>query len=128
MAHSIESRVPFLDHELVEFCFAMPDEFKISRGITKVVLREAMKGVIPEPVRMRHSKLGFSTPQSAWFRGALSPLLESVVQSKSFADRGYIDVDLARQLFARHKNGEIDISTDLWKWANLELWMRRYID
>ena len=128
MAHSIESRVPFLDHELVEFCFAMPDEFKISRGITKVVLREAMKGVIPEPVRMRHSKLGFSTPQSAWFRGALSPMLESVVQSESFADRGYIDVDLARQLFARHKNGEIDISTDLWKWANLELWMRRYID
>jgi asparagine synthase (glutamine-hydrolysing) len=128
MAHSIESRVPFLDHELVEFCFAMPDEHKISRGTTKVALRDSMKGLMPDPVRLRHSKIGFSTPQDAWFRNALSPVLEDVVQSESFADRGYVDVDRARSLFAQHKNNEVDINTDLWKWTNLELWMRRYVD
>jgi len=128
MAHSIESRVPFLDHELVEYCFRLPDAMKIHRGSTKVVLREAMKGLMPDPVRLRHSKLGFSTPQDAWFREELAPLAEEIVMSDRFADRGLVDVDRIREQFMRHKKGEIDINTDIWKWTNVEIWMRRFID
>lgn len=128
MAHSIESRVPFLDHNLVEFCMALPDDQKIHNGTTKRVLRDATFGLMPDAVRLRHSKLGFSTPQDSWFREDLAPLVESVVMSESFADRGLVDADRARKLFARHKAREIDINDDIWKWTNLEIWMRRFID
>ena len=128
MAHSIESRVPFLDHNLVEFCFAMPDEQKIHNGTTKRVLRDATEGLMPEAVRLRHSKLGFSTPQDSWFREDLAPMVESVVKSDSFAARGFVDVDRARSAFADHQARKIDINDDIWKWTNLEIWMRRFID
>ncbi|WP_043702500.1 asparagine synthase (glutamine-hydrolyzing) [Tepidimonas taiwanensis] len=68
MAHSIEARVPFLDHRLVEFVLGLPDQFKIHRGVTKRVLREGLRGVLPEAIRMRMSKLGFATPEEHWIR------------------------------------------------------------
>ncbi len=66
MAHSIEARVPFLDHKLVEFVLGLPDSFKLHRGVTKRVLREGMRGVLPETIRTRMSKLGFATPEEHW--------------------------------------------------------------
>ena len=65
MAHSIESRVPFLDYRLVEFMLGLPDEFKLSDGITKRVLREGMSGVLPDRIRDRMDKLGFVTPEAS---------------------------------------------------------------
>lgn len=66
MAFSIESRVPFLDYRLVEFVFSLPSSFLIKEGYTKAILREGMKGIIPESVRIRKSKLGFATPEQIW--------------------------------------------------------------
>ena len=66
MAFSIESRVPFLDYELVETVFQMPFEHKIRKGITKAVMRDGLKGVLPEKIRNRYSKLGFTTPEDKW--------------------------------------------------------------
>ncbi len=68
MAHSIESRLPFLDYRLLEFVLSLPDEFKISEGVTKRILRESMKGILPETVRMRMTKLGFATPEEVWLK------------------------------------------------------------
>lgn len=68
MAHSIESRVPFLDYRLVEFVLGLPDEFKVAGGMTKRVLRESMRGVLPEDIRTRVDKLGFATPEEVWVR------------------------------------------------------------
>ena len=68
MAHSIESRVPFLDYRLVEFALGLPDEFKLSEGITKRVMREGMEGILPEPIRTRMDKKGFVTPEAIWLR------------------------------------------------------------
>jgi asparagine synthase (glutamine-hydrolysing) len=68
MAHGIESRVPFLDYRLVEFAISLPDDFKLSRGLTKRVLRESMKGILPEPIRRRTDKIGFATPEEVWMR------------------------------------------------------------
>jgi len=66
MAHSIESRVPFLDYRLVETIYAMPFDFKLRKGITKAVLRDGLKGILPEKIRKRYSKLGFVTPEDEW--------------------------------------------------------------
>lgn len=70
MGHSIESRVPFLDYRLVEFVLGLPDEFKLSRGVTKRVLRHAMSGILPDAIRDRMDKLGFATPEEIWLREA----------------------------------------------------------
>jgi asparagine synthase (glutamine-hydrolysing) len=69
MAHSVESRVPFLDHRLVEFAIGLPDSFKIGGGVTKRVLRAAMSGVLPDRIRDRVDKIGFETPESLWITG-----------------------------------------------------------
>ena len=74
MAHGIEARVPFLDHRLVEFSIGLGDRHKIVGGDTKRVLRAAMRGILPEPVRRRRDKLGFATPEEGWFRGPLREL------------------------------------------------------
>lgn len=66
MAHSIESRVPFLDYELVESIYRMPFEYKIRKGITKAVMRDGLEGVLPEKIRKRYNKLGFVTPEDQW--------------------------------------------------------------
>ncbi len=71
MAHSIEQRFPFLDYRLVEFCFSLPDSFKISRGETKRILRSAVADIVPPEIRNRTSKIGFATPTSAWTRELL---------------------------------------------------------
>src|SRR5690606_30807269 len=68
MAHSVESRVPFLDYRLVEFALGLPDDLKLNAGVTKVVLREAMCGVLPEAVRSRTDKIGFQMAEDEWIR------------------------------------------------------------
>ena len=81
MAHSIEARLPFLDHRLVEFTFGLWDRHKIVGGDTKRVLRRAMDGDLPDAVRRRRDKIGFATPQNEWFRGQLRPLIETGVRN-----------------------------------------------
>jgi len=68
MAHSVEARVPFLDYRLVEFILGLPDDYKIASGVTKRVLREAMRGILPEGIRTRADKMGFVTPEELWMR------------------------------------------------------------
>tara|TARA_B100001057_G_C22871093_1_gene958906 strand:- start:4953 stop:6806 length:1854 start_codon:yes stop_codon:yes gene_type:complete len=72
MAHSIESRVPFMDYRVVQFAYSTSSAFKIRKGFTKAMLREALKGVLPEGIRTRISKLGFATPQSDWMESVLN--------------------------------------------------------
>ncbi|HKF25333.1 MAG TPA: asparagine synthase C-terminal domain-containing protein, partial [Candidatus Acidoferrum sp.] len=71
MAHSVETRMPFLDYRLVEFAVRCPDSLKLRGGWSKWLLREAMAGTLPEEVRLRKSKLGFNAPESAWLRAGL---------------------------------------------------------
>ena len=68
MAHSVEARVPFLDHRLVEFTNSLPDEFLEKDGINKRVMREAMKSLIPEKIKNRKDKMGFITPEELWVK------------------------------------------------------------
>lgn len=128
MAHSIESRVPFLDHRLVQFVFSLPQNHKIRHGTTKWIFREAMKDILPETVRTRPDKIGFSTPEDEWFRGPLRELVDGVLSSSSFQARPYFDGQQIQLLFERHCRKEINISNFIWRWVNLELWLRRFID
>ena len=123
MAHSIESRVPFLDYRLIEFCFALPPEQKIRDGVTKFILRQAMTGILPEDVRMRHDKIGFSTPQDTWLRGELAPWLREVFISAEFRARPYFQPDAVLGLLDR-AGTEANATTLLWRCLAVELWHR----
>jgi asparagine synthase (glutamine-hydrolysing) len=128
MAHSLEARVPFLDYRLVEFIFSLPMNQIIRNGTTKVILRETMKDIIPETVRTRLDKMGFVTPEDVWFREVLRGQVLEILDSRSFAERGYFDVEEAKKTFDRHYRGEINLRSTVWRWVNLELWFRIFID
>jgi asparagine synthase (glutamine-hydrolysing) len=128
MAHSIESRVPFLDYRLVELILSLPMNKIIQDGTTKVILRESMKGILPETIRTRLDKMGFVTPEDIWFRGTLKDYISEIIGSRSFAERGYFNIHRARRTFERHCRGQINQSPTIWRWVNLELWFRTFID
>ena len=129
MAFSMETRQPFLDKDLVEYSLKIEDGAKIHNGYTKYILREVMSGIMPERVRKRVDKKGFAVPQDEWFRTEkFQTLVLDILQSDSFAKRGYVIPEEAIRLYKKHLVGEVNISKDIWKWINLELWFREYID
>jgi asparagine synthase (glutamine-hydrolysing) len=128
MIFSLETRLPFLDYRMVEYIFSLPLEQKIGGGVTKVVLRRSMKGILPERVRNRMDKMGFSTPMNFWLREALREWILGILESKTFAKRGYFHVPKVKELFAEHNAGKKDHSSTIWRWVNLELWSRTFID
>ncbi|HUE84276.1 MAG TPA: asparagine synthase (glutamine-hydrolyzing) [Pyrinomonadaceae bacterium] len=126
MATSVESRVPFLDHKLVEFTAKMPDTLKLRGGITKYVLRESMKGVLPEKILSRR-KMGFPVPIGSWFRGPFKSVIDECVLSERALSRGIFAPDFVRNLVSLHHAGE-DHSERLWALVNFEMWLRRFFD
>jgi asparagine synthase (glutamine-hydrolysing) len=128
MAHSLEARVPFLDHRLAELLFSLDGSRLIERGRTKAVLREALADLLPEKVRERRDKLGFVTPEGRWLRGALGDLAADVFASRSFAGRGFVDAAAARRRLERHRSGRLEAGMELWRALNLELWARTFLD
>lgn len=120
MAFSIESRVPFLDHRLVELCFAMPNEHKIYRGETKRVLRAAMRGIVPDPVLDRKDKTGFITPgHIAWLRGALSHLLDGDWSDLDWA----IDRSALNEILQAYRRGDNSNALFVWRLAMLRAFL-----
>ncbi len=127
MAFSIEARVPFLDYKVVEYIFSIPIDQRIKNGWTKYILRNAMKDILPEKVRKRRSKLGFPTPQEAWFREHKDKILE-IFDSESFKGRKYFNQDVIIKKFNEFCNGKSYDSNIFWKIINLEIWFRVFID
>lgn len=128
MAHSLEARVPLLDHRLVELAFSLPGDELIRRGETKSVLRRALADILPPEVANRRDKLGFVTPEGRFLRGALGDFAEDVFASQSFRERGFVDAKAASQRLARHRGGDVNAGMELWRALNLELWARRFLD
>jgi asparagine synthase (glutamine-hydrolysing) len=127
MAASIESRVPFLDHHLVEHVATIPACFKVSRGRTKLVLRKALEGLVPPEILTRR-KMGFPVPISNWLRTAFSPIVDEFVLSERTARRGLLSANVLRRLVERHRRGVEDHGDRLWLLVNLEIWHRMFID
>lgn len=129
MFFSIEARVPFLDYRLVEKSLSLPSHDIIRKGNTKYILRQAMKGIVPEQIRLRSDKIGFSTPQEEWFKDELfKSFIYDILNSQSFKSRGIFDSSTAIKSFRNHLEGKVNISKEIWKWVNTELWFRKYID
>jgi asparagine synthase (glutamine-hydrolysing) len=126
MAASVESRVPFLDHKLVEFTAKLPDTFKLRGPTTKWILREAMKGVLPKAILSR-SKMGFPVPLGKWFRGPFRKVLDHYVLSERALSRGIFEPSTVREIVARHVAGENN-DERLWFLLNFEIWNRAFID
>jgi len=129
MWFSLEARLPFLDYRLVEKTLALPPEKIIHEGMTKYILREAMKDIIPEKIRTRKDKIGFDTPQADWFRKPFfQKYILDILHSDSFRSRNLIVPEKAERIYKKHFNGKIDISKEIWKWIHLEIWFREFID
>jgi len=127
MSTSIESRVPFLDHQLVEFVARLPERLKLRGFTTKRILREAMRGVLPERILQR-PKMGFPVPFTQWMRSHWNAMAQEVLLDTRSRQRGLIDVTAVATLLRDHRNGTRDGSDAIWSLLNLELWYRTFID
>jgi len=129
MWFSLESRVPFLDYRLVEKALATSSDKIIHKGITKHILREAMKDIVPVKIRLRKDKMGFGTPQDEWFKTSTwKAIIKDILESKSFQGRSIINRETAINKYHQHLIGKTNISKEIWKWINLELWFREFIN
>jgi asparagine synthase (glutamine-hydrolysing) len=129
MWFSLESRVPFLDYRLVEKTLSLPSGWIIRQGTTKHILREAMKGILPEPIRKRPDKIGFLTPEDSWFREPyFREFIQDIISSKTFLEREFFDAGKVKRRLEKHLSGQVNISKEIWKWIHLEMWFRMFID
>lgn len=127
MAASIESRVPFLDHKLVEYSMALPERMKLRGWKTKYVLRKAMTGVLPDVI-LKRRKMGFPVPLDRWFREDFQPLLNEHLLSKRALARGYFQPEYLKKMVHEHASGVATHTDRLWTLLNLEMWQRQFID
>jgi asparagine synthase (glutamine-hydrolysing) len=128
MAHSVESRVPFLDHRLVEHALRLPAHWKMSGGWNKRVLREAMAGRIPDSVRLRRQKFGFPTSAKRWFAGPLAEGMRDIVRGGAAMRSGWFDRAAVERELERHVRGETDASNLLFNVAQLDAWLQWHED
>lgn len=123
MTYSLEARIPFLDYRLVEFVMSLPDAFRIRNGWTKWVLRESMEGVIPESVRWRRTKLGFTAPEASWLaegREVISQMYQGKILSTPYLGRHLLD------RLQHASEGDLGKVPGLWRLICLESWMRAF--
>jgi asparagine synthase (glutamine-hydrolysing) len=121
MAHAVEARVPFLDHELVELAMAMPPGEKISDGVGKHVLKRAMGDLLPADLLWR-PKQGFGAPVRRWFAGELAERVERRLRRSAVHELGYLQWAGMRRLLDDHRRGRADRSFQIWNLLNLAVW------
>jgi asparagine synthase (glutamine-hydrolysing) len=126
MAHSIESRVPFLDYRLVEFVLGLPDEYKLSDGMTKRVLREALSGILPDAIRDRMDKLGFVTPEENWLRETASDVFREKLNAAVDASKGILHKDQANSMLENMISGRIRFNHLPWRMISFAEWIKQF--
>jgi asparagine synthase (glutamine-hydrolysing) len=125
MAHSIETRVPLLDHKLVEFAATIPPEMNLRGGTTKYVFKQAMRGLLPDKI-IHRKKQGFALPLNFWFRGRLGPYVRDLLLGESSRRRGFFNIRYIESLIARHERGE-NLDLQLWTLISFELWAQTFL-
>jgi asparagine synthase (glutamine-hydrolysing) len=125
MAHSRESRLPFLDYRIMEFVMSLPEDFIIQNGMTKAILREAVQDVLPAEILQRRDKIGFAAPESEWLRDeTFRQLLTNwFIETKPLCS-DYIDLKKAEKYIRDHISGKRDYGRELWKIIFLETWFK----
>jgi asparagine synthase (glutamine-hydrolysing) len=127
MSTTIEARVPFLDHELVEFTMDIPMSYKVKGGVAKHLLKRAVAGLIPDEIISR-KKMGFGAPMTQWLRGEFGRRVEAEILRSRLLDRGWLDRDYVRNLSREHQAGRRDNSLYIWTLYNLTAWYDYWID
>ena len=127
MAASIESRVPFLDHPLVEFAASIPSSYAIKGLEGKSILKSAVEDLLPRSIIYRQ-KMGFPTPWSQWLAGDQLRELEALLLEPRSIRRDLFQPDAIRKIFAEHRSHIRDNSNRIWRLLNLELWFRVFVD
>lgn len=127
MRFGIESRVPFLDPDLVEYCQKMTVPQRISKGISKKLFREAMRGIVPDAILSRRDKIGFESRVDEFFRNQrIIELCRKVFASEPFRSRPYWAADKVQELLNDHVSGRTNAGDKLWKILTTELWLRLF--
>lgn len=121
MATSIESRVPFLDHTLVEFAASVPDSLKIRGGVGKYLMKKAVEDLLPREI-VHRPKMGFPTPLRSWFLGERAQPLYDLLSDKNGLLANYLDMPAVEELIRRQRQGREDATDRLWRLVNLQLW------
>jgi len=123
MAASVESRVPFLDHKLVEFALSIPEQFLVRGLAGKQVLKKAVSDLLPHSV-LHRKKLGFPTPWAQWLMGRQLETIQKLLMEKRSLDRNLFDPRAVEKLFNEHRTCTKDHKDRIWRLLNLELWHR----
>ncbi len=125
MAASVELRVPFLDHRLVEFAARLPISLKIQKGETKYLLKKIMEPYLPRDVIYR-PKAGFPVPVSDWFKNGLDDLATDMLLNPKSAVNNFLEMGVIRGLLQKHKSGAGDYANELWGLLILESWFHEF--
>jgi asparagine synthase (glutamine-hydrolysing) len=127
MATSLECRVPFLDHQLVELASRMPEHVKIRGRELKHILKVALAGVLPRQILYR-SKRGFGAPMGAWFKGELATVLKSFLSREVIEGRGLFEWEAVSETMRLHESNRADHTDHLMALLNFEIWARIFLD
>ncbi len=127
MAHSVESRVPFLDNDLIDLVRRIPSAHKVNATETKVVLKAALADVLPHGVLTRR-KIGFTPPDASWFRGPSAGAVEAIILSDRFLDRGYFRPEAVIRIVEEHMSGQRNHRFLLWSLMAFDWWHRLFIE
>ena len=128
MAHSLESRLPFMDYRVVEFAFSLPGHFKMRDGYGKAILRQAVQKDVPEDILWKRSKLAFRTPVERWFRERPEETVYPILKSEACRKRGLLDPAALDHALERHRTGKVDLSHIIYRWLMTEMWFQQFID
>jgi len=126
MAHSLEVRVPLLDHKLVEFAATIPPEMNLGGGGGKLLFKKAMRGILPDAVIDR-PKRGFAVPLASWFRGEMEGFARDVLLSRRCKERGILNASYVEHLLDLHRVGR-PLDFQLWTLIAFEMWCRTFVD
>jgi len=126
MWHSLEVRVPFLDHKLVEFVATIPSQLKLKGWEKKHILIKSMEGILPDSI-LRRRKQGFSIPLGAWLRGPLRELLRTNLSGHALRDLGLFNVQSIDRMLDDHDRGVRNYETQLWALMVFVIWHRAYM-
>ncbi len=127
MAHSIEARVPLLDHEIVEFGFRMPSKYKIKKGKTKYILREAMTKHIPRNYLYK-KKQTFHVPIDNWIQNDLKDYVQQVLSKENINKQGYFNYKYIEKIHRNYKKSQLFYARQLWNLLNFQLWHEQFIE
>ena len=119
--------MPYLDQELVDHILSLPEDAIVRHGWSRWILRAALKGTLPEKIRLRRWKVGFTTPEMRWIK-ARRAAFTSLYQSPAFQARPYWDGEAVVQAFRACCKGQVEESMFFWRAANVELWLREFVD